>query len=78
MRSEIIEGLTGGIRDIIIDNLPLNTTCPHCEREIDFDCLIDTRASTPSDRYAWEGMVKLILERVSEYGNDILSRGMGL
>ena len=50
------------ISDIIYGRIPVNTTCPHCEAEIDIDSLlIPYKAATPADKRVWEKMVSEIL-----------------
>ena len=50
--------LTEAIADTIYDGVPINCTCPLCEREIDVDSILSPyRHSAPRERKQWEELL---------------------
>lgn len=51
--------------DIVAEQVPVNTTCPHCERDIDISCLVDSESKwAKSD---WLRMAREIIDTVKEH-----------
>ena len=62
-----LDAMEQDVKDIIQRLVPVHTTCPHCEAQIDPDCLIDGDYLPKR----WEFMVNLIVNKV---GVSVLKR----
>jgi len=61
--------LLNDIKDIIYEEIPLNLACPHCEAEIEVDCIMDKK----SDSAQWDKMTLIIVRRVIEAMGDSIA-----
>ncbi len=50
------------IKDIIVEGVPLNTTCNSCERDVERETLIDTEAQAD-----WDELTDNILKEVGNH-----------
>jgi len=58
------------IIDIVADQVPVNHMCPHCEQEIDFECIVDRNSRSQVEE--WDGMATRIVEVAIEMLPKIL------
>ena len=56
------------IKEIIIKDIPLNTTCNECERHLDRECLIDDSSHAQTD---WNEMIDKIIGALADHVNSL-------
>jgi len=57
---EAYKNLKERINDTVADHIPVNLVCPHCQRDIDFESIIDR--SSKADITHWDEMAERIIE----------------
>lgn len=65
-----LEELKQVVIDVVGDSVPVNTTCPHCEREIDVSCVIDTSAKC--HKANWNDLAVNVIKAVVDAIPDLL------
>jgi len=70
----VYESLKDRINDAVADEIPVNLSCPHCEREMNFESIIDR--SSKVDITQWNGMAERIVEVVIDSLPDIIKEAL--
>jgi len=64
------ESLKQRVNNVVVDHIPVNLVCPHCEQGVEFESIIDI--SSAIDAAKWDAMAELIVGVIIDSLPDII------
>jgi len=61
------ESLKQRINDVVVDHIPVNLVCPHCEQEIEFESIVNIDFEAE-----WDALAELIVGVIIDSLPDII------